>query len=175
VVRQNRLSPEFQVIEVGAEEVVVLFPTGMAPERECMSWHELANYPMLAPEAGSPERTGFDRMLADADVTPVIAAECGNPEASAELVRVGLGILLTSESRVAHLNQDGLAVCKLHPRRINPLVVAFRSGPLSPAADRFRRMLTPSAAETGSRDIAPMANCTVSRPGRTTKGSRDRH
>jgi DNA-binding transcriptional LysR family regulator len=151
------LPPEFPIIELGAEEVVALFPDSMAPESEVIAMDDLGNYPIIAPVVGSPERRGWDRLLFNAGVTPVVVAECGYTDASIELVRGGLGVRLVAGSRVWSINRDGIAVRRLDPPRLNRLAVAFRSEELSPAAEGFRRMLTLAVAESGDLRLAPIA------------------
>jgi LysR family nitrogen assimilation transcriptional regulator len=144
-VRDIRLSAEFFVVEVGRGYGVVIFPAPMAPQRDTVSWQELAHYPMVMPESGSPERAGYDRMFGRAGVTPVVAAESTSHEASLELVRGGVGAWFMPDAWVTRMNLDGLAVRHVENPLISRLVAAFRTSGLSPAATRFRDMLAASA------------------------------
>lgn len=156
-VRTGRL--DVAIASVGPDEV----PTGLEVEvvtdeaivaavwrgdplagRKTIRVAELRDRPLIALPVGAGIRHRFDRVCAEAGVTPRIAFEASTPVALADLAERGLGVAIVPAS--VPRGRAGLHALAFVPQLRGRLVLAWRAaGPISPAArvliDQARRLL----------------------------------
>lgn len=137
VMRTDEIPADLVSTPMGVQQVVVVFPAAIAPRRRTVRMKELEGVPMVAPLDATPTRAAHDAVFRAAGVQPLVAAECSHLESVVELVRGGVGAVLTSDSRADTIHPDGLAVRPITPALRSDLAVASRRSGLSPAADAF--------------------------------------
>jgi DNA-binding transcriptional LysR family regulator len=129
------------LVAVGVDDQVrvVLFPARAAPRARSVAVADLAGVPLIVPLAGTRIRALGDAHLRAAGVVPIVACECSHVETAIELVRGGVGALITSASVAATVRSGGVAVRSIKPRTTIPLAIVSRPSP-SPAAVAFCRL-----------------------------------
>jgi LysR family transcriptional regulator, cyn operon transcriptional activator len=127
-------------VAAGTQNIVAIFPEALAPPTLTVTLDFLSGVPVVAPLSGTSQRAAHDAFFAGHVRKPSAAAECSDHAMLVELVRGGLGAALCSDSLVAALNADGIAVRAIDPRT-RALLTAIRRPQASPAANAFCAML----------------------------------
>jgi LysR family transcriptional regulator, cyn operon transcriptional activator len=127
-------------VAAGVQRIVAIFPEALAPPTPTVTLDFLSGMPLIAPVSGSSQRPAHDALFASHTRKPPVIAECSDHGVMVELVRGGLGVALCSDSLVAALHGDGIAVRAINRRRQTELTV-IRRPQASPAAGAFFAML----------------------------------
>jgi LysR family transcriptional regulator, cyn operon transcriptional activator len=127
-------------VAAGVQEFVAIFPHTLAPRTKTVTLEHLSGMPIVAPLSGTDSRAAHDAFFRNHAKRPSVVAECSDYGALIELVRGGLGAALTSGSRMAAFNADGIAIRALRPR-IRSELTAIHRPQASPAANAFCSML----------------------------------
>ena len=144
IIHSTEKTADLPGVRAGAQEIVAVFPQALAPATERVTMDYLSDVPFVAPAGGTGIRAAYDAFFGDRARRPPIVAECSDQSMLIELVRSGLGAAISSASRVAALDSDGLAVRPIRPRMRTELT-AIRRRHASPAANAFCRMLASPA------------------------------
>jgi DNA-binding transcriptional LysR family regulator len=126
-------------VAAGSQRIVAIFPEELAPPTPTVSLDLLNGIPVIAPRSGTSQRAAHDAFFAGHKKLPVVA-ECADHGVMVELVRGGLGMALCSDSLVAAMHGEGIAVRAINRRRQTELTV-IRRPQASPAAGAFFAML----------------------------------
>jgi DNA-binding transcriptional LysR family regulator len=140
IMRESEVPEDLGRTAIGAEELVVLFPADRAPSSTAVTLGDLAAVPLIAPLRGTRIRSAHDALFSQHGIDPTIVAECSHLETFVELVRGGVGAVMTSSTRAATLPREGLAIRPLRPRLATALVAVWRPV-ATPAVSAFTAML----------------------------------
>jgi DNA-binding transcriptional LysR family regulator len=127
-------------VPAGSQNIVAIFAESLAPRTRTVTVEFLSTVPLIAPVPGTRARAAYDGLFRNFARRPLIAAECSNHTTLFELVRGGLGATLTSDSRAATVNVDGIAIRHIRPQ-LSPELIAVRRPEASPSANAFTGML----------------------------------
>jgi len=136
-VLRSTVPQDLDSVPLGTQHLVVLYPSALAPKRPTVTLAGLAGTPLVVALRGTRSRTALEAMVRNAGIEPTVAAECANLEMRVELVRGGVGAMITSNSRAAMLNNEGLTVRQLQPKQPTPLTAVWQATNASPAATAF--------------------------------------
>jgi len=135
VMRRDFVPADLDAVGFGTECIVVLFPAATAPIGKRLRLRDVAATGLIVPARGTKTRASHDAMLANLGIDPPVVAESSNLQMSIELVRRGVGAVITSESPTLYL--EGIAVRSLSPRVQAHLSAVWRPSGASPAAIAF--------------------------------------
>jgi LysR family transcriptional regulator, carnitine catabolism transcriptional activator len=124
------------------QDVLVVRPPGTetppgAGSRHSLAVTSLAGAPLITTPLGTSSRSLVERALGAASVTPVVAVETEQREALLPLVLAGAGSALLPRPLAEQARQRGAVVMELSPPLRRTVGLAYRPGPLSPAARAF--------------------------------------
>jgi LysR family transcriptional regulator, cyn operon transcriptional activator len=142
-------------VAAGTQRIVAIFPEALAPTTPTVTLDYLSGMPVIAPRSGTSQRIAHDAFFAGHAKKPPVIAECSDHGVLVELVRGGLGTAICSDSLVAALHGDGIAVRSIDRRQLTELTV-IRRPQASPAALAFLAMLLP--APSGRRRFSAGAH-----------------
>ncbi|MQA09847.1 MAG: LysR family transcriptional regulator [Pseudonocardiaceae bacterium] len=127
----------------------VLPPTGVAPGSGALPVREFAALSMVTTPAGTTTRTAVDTVLAMAGAPARVAVEIAHRAAIVPLVLAGAGATLLPRRLAEDAASLGAVVAPLDPPVTRHGVLVVPSGPLSPAAEAFKTLVTdwPSGGE----------------------------
>jgi DNA-binding transcriptional LysR family regulator len=128
------------------QEVLAILPPGTAtggPGR-VLPVAALAGMPLITTPRGTSTRRLVDQALASAQVEPIVAVETSQREAIVPLVLAGAGTSFLPSPLARDAARRGAVVASLVPPLMRTIGLLHRSGPLSPAAEAFRRVATES-------------------------------
>ena len=146
IMRASEVPTDLDTVVVAAQDLVVLFPTDLAPAAKTIRLSDLAGIPLVVPVQGAVIRAAHDELLRGHGVEPAVAAECDHLETTIELVRNGAGAAITSTSRAGTIQGGGLRALRVRPRIQMQLSAVLRPGSAAPAAQSFIAELMPHAS-----------------------------
>lgn len=145
---------------LGDQELLAVLPPGTLHEQgEPLSIERLATFPLIT----SPPDTSTGRLLATAlqahpDARPEIGVVTEHREAIVPLVLSGAGAAVLPEPLARTAAAMGAVVAPLMAPIRRPLILVHRLGPLSPAAQAFRRLALAARPPTTLPEGRPAAN-----------------
>jgi DNA-binding transcriptional LysR family regulator len=123
--------------------IVVLPPGHPLTRKREITWHDLAEIPLIGPPSGNPVREQLDFALAREGITLTRSYEAVLPLTIIGMIEGGLGIGVVTTAATRLAEALGLVVRKVTrpviTRELSLLFLADRS--LSPAAQNFRDLL----------------------------------
>jgi DNA-binding transcriptional LysR family regulator len=140
----------FEVIVLGAQELMVVLPAGSKRAARPLNPDELAELPLIVSPPGTSTRNLLDQALGAATGVPKIAVETAARDAIVPLVLGGAGAALLPAPLAADAERRGAVVRRMRPAITRPIGLIHRRRELSPAAEAFAALVSPrSAATTG--------------------------
>jgi DNA-binding transcriptional LysR family regulator len=137
VMRAGSVSTDdITAVSLGHQTMTIVFPHGQSPQRPSVRLADLRHTSLVVPLPGTQLRALHDTFIAENDLSTSIAAECSDLVTSIELVRSGLGALVTTKSHAESLQLDGLDVRTFRPS-IQIELVAIHRPSAAPAALAF--------------------------------------
>jgi DNA-binding transcriptional LysR family regulator len=140
LMRAREVPEDLHSMAAATQVHVAVLPASWAPRTRTMSLADLEDIPLVLPIAGTRIRALIEGMFRAAGLTPTMACECSHIETGIELVRGGVGAVLSTELAASNLATEGLAVRPIRPRTEISLAVVTRQSP-SPAAAAFCQMV----------------------------------
>jgi LysR family transcriptional regulator, carnitine catabolism transcriptional activator len=127
------------------QELVVVLPPGSAWQARPVSLSRLRSTPFVTTPPGTSTRRLLDEAFAAVGAQPEVVVVTTQREALLPLVLAGAGATLLPEA-VAHTAVgEGAVIARPRPAIRRTVVLAHRSGPLSPAAAAFVELSEPAA------------------------------
>lgn len=137
VMRSSLAPDDLATITLARQQVTVVGSAHIEPSIDALTLADVAMLPMVAPPAASPARVQLDRLFAAHDLVPDVAVECANHDLTLELVRLGVGVALTSAAHAATLDAGRVWTRPLSGLEPTELSLVHRRAALSPAAAAF--------------------------------------
>jgi DNA-binding transcriptional LysR family regulator len=138
----------FEVIVLGAQELMVVLPAGSEKSAQPLSPEELAALPLVVSPPGTSTRNLLDHALGVATGVPKIAVETAARDAIVPLVLAGAGAALLPAPLAADAARRGAVVRRMRPAVTRPIGLIHRGRELSPAARAFVALVNPEPAAT---------------------------
>ncbi|MGE3328902.1 MAG: LysR family transcriptional regulator [Acidimicrobiia bacterium] len=129
-------------IAITRQDVMVVGSAHTEPSTGPLSLADLAELPMIAPPASSPARRQFDRLFASQELVPNVVVECASHDLTLELVRLGVGVALTSAAHASAVDAGRVWSRPISGLEPTELCLVHRRSALSPAAGAFCREAT---------------------------------
>jgi DNA-binding transcriptional LysR family regulator len=138
----------FEVIVLGAQELMVVLPAGSERSARPLNPDELAELPLVVSPPGTSTRNLLDQALGAATRVPKIAVETAARDAIVPLVLAGAGAALLPAPLAADAQRRGAIVRRMKPAITRPIGLIHRGRELSPAARAFAALVNPRPAAT---------------------------
>jgi LysR family carnitine catabolism transcriptional activator len=138
----------FEVIVLGAQELMVVLPAGSERSARPLNPDELAELPLVVSPPGTSTRNLLDQALGAATRVPKIAVETAARDAIVPLVLAGAGAALLPAPLAADAERRGAIVRPMRPAITRPIGLIHRGRELSPAARAFAALVNPRPAAT---------------------------
>lgn len=133
--------PGLGTAEVGAQVLQALLPPGSARSGEPVTIEELAPMDLVTLHRNrSRSRRWLEARLGERGLSPRVRVELGSTDAIVPLVAAGAGYALWWTPMPA-LSLGECVLRPLVPGLTRPIVISYRSGVVSPAADAFLQLL----------------------------------
>ena len=133
--------PGLTVHPLGDQELVAVLPPGTAVRGDRLPLSRLAEHPLIATPRGTSSRRLLDEALARSGRVPTVAVETAQREAVLPLLLAGAGAALVPAAVGDTARRLGATVVPCSPTVRRAVGLVHRTGPLSPAADRFRGLV----------------------------------
>jgi LysR family transcriptional regulator, carnitine catabolism transcriptional activator len=143
-------------VELGSQTLVFILPPGWSSERWQPDGNQ--NTPFVAAPEGTSTRRLLDEHLASAGLRPHLAVVSAQRDAILPLVLAGAGAALVPESMALIAERLGAVVSRPDPPATRQVALVYRSGPLSPAADRFLELAVTPAPEPDPGESDPSSS-----------------
>jgi DNA-binding transcriptional LysR family regulator len=127
------------------QKMVVVLPPGTAWEAGPVSLSRLRRTPFVTTPAGTSTRRLLDEAFAAVGAQPEVVVVTAQREALLPLVLNGAGATLLPEPVGQTAVGEGAVIARTRPAIHRTVVLAHRSGPLSPAAAAFVELSEPAA------------------------------
>jgi LysR family carnitine catabolism transcriptional activator len=140
----------FEVVSLGAQELLVVLPRGTKRSASALTPDELAQLPLVVSPPGTSTRNLLEQALGESIGAPQIAVETAAREALVPLVLAGAGAALLPAPLAAEAERRGAVVRRMKPAITRPIGLIHRARQLSPAARAFVELVSaPSSATSG--------------------------
>jgi LysR family transcriptional regulator, carnitine catabolism transcriptional activator len=138
VTEDHDIPGELTSHRLGDQTLVLILPPGSPrPDGDAIHLHEMGDTPFVVAPPGTSTRRLLMEALATADCSPPVAVVTAQRDAIVPLVVAGAGAALVPESLAATARASGAVLARTEPPIVRRLALIHRSGPVSPAADRF--------------------------------------
>jgi DNA-binding transcriptional LysR family regulator len=139
----------FAVLELGAQELMAVLPSGSRRSAQPLTPDALSALPLVVSPPGTSTRNLLERALGAASSAPKIAVETAARDAIVPLVLAGAGAALLPAPLAADAERRGAVVRRMRPAITRPIGLIHRERELSPAARAFVALVSPPRAATG--------------------------
>jgi DNA-binding transcriptional LysR family regulator len=133
----SRSADGLELVPLGRQRLVALFPPGTAPPGPPLRPADLAGVPLILTPPGSSGRGLLDRALGQHGIRPEVAVETSQREAILPLVLMGAGTAVLPEAFAALAAAQGAVPVPFDPPLTRDLAVVRRPGPPTPPAAAF--------------------------------------
>lgn len=145
VMRTSFAPDDLVSIAFARQDVMAVGSAHTEPPAGPLALAQLALLPLIAPPASSPARLQFDRLFGSADLVANVVVECASHDLTLELVRLGVGVALTSGAHASTVDAARVWTRALTGHEPTELCLVHRRAALSPAASAFCREATAMA------------------------------